>query len=189
MYKVELSQYGINKAIKYLETLKSSFANRDFLEYLQKKSFQVLTEITNQNLNSDELEQYTHTYRTSHQSKIELETIYLWNETMVDLDNLNLSDETRQNYANGLSLAKIVEYGTGIVGANSEASKHANNWEYDVNGHGESGWFYQDQDGKLQFTRGIEGRLIFYKTKQEIEKRFTSWVNEYIKERENKNGN
>lgn len=189
MYVVNLSEYGINKLKKYIMDLKNIFSNQDFLLFLQDKAFQVLQNITNQNLNVDDLEQYVHTYRNSHKKSIVNNTIYLWNETMVDLDNLNLSEETRQKYANGLSLAKIVEYGTGIVGSQSEASQHATNWEYDVNNHGNKGWFYQDQNGNLQFTRGIEGRLIFYKTKQEIEKNFSSWVTEYIKRKENSNEN
>lgn len=189
MYTVNLSKNGIKRLQKYLEELKKSFSNQDFLEYLQDKSFQVLTQITNQNLNSDELGEYVHTYRNSHQKAIEGDTIYLWNETMVDLDSLNLSEKTKQNYSKGLSLAKIVEYGTGVLGSRSEASQYADNWEYDVNGHGDKGWFYQDMSGKLHFTRGIEGRLIFYKTKQEIEKNFGKWVTEYIKGKENKNGN
>lgn len=181
MYEINLSTQGLNKLKKDIKNVEAKLQDEKFIKYIAEKSYQVLQEITAQNLNLDDLGQYEHSYRTNHQIKIQSNEIDLWNDTMVDLDSLNLSEETRANYYNGLSLAKIVEYGTGIVGARSKASSIAENWQYDVNNHGENGWFYQDTSGQLHFTRGIEGRLIFYKTKEKIEQQLSTWVNDYIK--------
>lgn len=180
MYEINLSDKGFKELKKNIKKVQSTFLDDKFIYYLANKSFQLLNQITQQNLNLDELNQYEHFYRNNHQMKVLKDEIDIWNDTMVDLDSLNLSDKTRANYSSGLSLAKIVEYGTGIVGANSEASSIAKDWQYDMNNHGNDGWFYEDNSGQLHFTRGIEGRLIFYKTKEEIEKNLDKWVSDYI---------
>lgn len=180
MYEVNLSTNGLNEFKSKLKKIEQSLNSKEFLTFIANKSFEVLQQVTLTNLNLDDLNLYEHTYRTNHQYKILDNEIDLWNETIVDLDSLNLKPETIANYSNGLSLAKIVEYGTGIVGASSQASSLAKDWQYDVNGHGNEGWFYQDNSGQLHFTRGIEGRLIFYKTREEIEKNLNSWMKEYI---------
>lgn len=164
---------------KNMQNLKQALSSEEFIYYLSNKCYELLNKVTNEKLNSDEDGMYFHSYRTNHQKQIDGNDIYLWNETLVDLSSL--SEETKANYPMGLSLAKIVEYGTGIVGANSEASKYAKDWQYDVNNHGDKGWFYMDSNGKLHFTRGIQGRLIFYETKRRIEENIAKWVKEYYK--------
>ena len=100
---------------------------------------------------------------------------------MADLSGL--SPETLNNYPNGFSIAKAVEYGTGIVGSTSEANGIAENdgWQYDVNGHGEQGWFYK-KNGNLYWSKGFEGRLIYYKTAKEIVDNLPKWINNYLNE-------
>ena len=84
----------------------------------------------------------------------------------------------------GAYYAVYVEYGTGIVG---EANPHPepNGWEYDINGHGEAGWFYPVKDGpqsnawhpagrkaagvRLAWTRGMPARPFMYNTMLELE--------------------
>ena len=56
----------------------------------------------------------------------------------------------------GCPWAKFVEFGTGIVG-----------WEYDVNEHGESGWWYY-RDGKRHWTKGMPSRPFMYETSIEL---------------------
>jgi len=61
--------------------------------------------------------------------------------------------------------AKFVEFGTGIVG---EEYPHpqANDagWKYDVNGHGDNGWWYMANDGKYHWTRGAPSRPFMHNT-------------------------
>ena len=66
-----------------------------------------------------------------------------------------------------------VEFGTGIVGA---SNPHPHPWIYDVNGHGEKGWFYPTDasdpnpwkhyyNGKLYaWTKGQKARPFMYNT-------------------------
>lgn len=66
--------------------------------------------------------------------------------------------------------AAYVEYGTGIVGANA-SHPNAEGWAYDVNNHGEAGWFYFDAAyGKKRWTMGQPAKPFMYDTKLYLEK-------------------
>jgi len=79
--------------------------------------------------------------------------------------------------------ALYVEFGTGIVGAQAEEGDahplaEKLGWDYDVNQHGEAGWWYpapfgwyvpKDGDGKaLAWTKGMQPRPYMYKTFQAL---------------------
>ena len=66
----------------------------------------------------------------------------------------------------GAWYAVYVEFGTGIIGAGSPHPAPASaNWIYDVNEHGESGWwYYNDRDGRMHWTQGMESRPFMYYT-------------------------
>jgi hypothetical protein len=57
--------------------------------------------------------------------------------------------------------AKFVLFGTGIKAKNSP-SKYANivGWKYDVNNHGENGWWYF-KDGEWHWSNGFPSRDFF----------------------------
>ena len=46
--------------------------------------------------------------------------------------------------ANGHAYAAYVEFGTGIIGNGDHPMATEAGWEYDIHGHGESGWWYLD---------------------------------------------
>lgn len=67
--------------------------------------------------------------------------------------------------------AAYVEYGTGIWG---EAFPHPDpesvGWQYDIHGHGEGGWVYQNKvDGNYYWTQGYGARPYMYHTKLYLE--------------------
>jgi hypothetical protein len=66
--------------------------------------------------------------------------------------------------------ACFVEFGTGIKGS---VKPHPTlPWEYDTNGHGEAGWYYYDDDqGRVRFTKGMPSRPFMYETAKELERR------------------
>lgn len=74
--------------------------------------------------------------------------------------------------------APFVEFGTGIVGANSP---HPNTsivgWKYDVNEHGEKGWFYF-KDGKWHWTKGMPSRPFMFETSMQLMKEITKVAKE-----------
>jgi len=68
----------------------------------------------------------------------------------------------------GAPYAIYVEFGTGIVG---EASPHPapGGWVYDINEHGEEGWWYLSRYGRRQWTQGMKSRPFMYNTVRELE--------------------
>lgn len=72
----------------------------------------------------------------------------------------------------GCDYAPFVEFGTGIIGSQSpHPIASLVNWKYDVNEHGESGWFYfNDRDGQWHWTRGMQSRPFMFETGQELRK-------------------
>lgn len=59
----------------------------------------------------------------------------------------------------------FVEMGTGVVGKNNPNPNNSiPGWVYDVNEHGESGWFYIGKDGRRHWTKGMPSRPFMYDT-------------------------
>lgn len=69
----------------------------------------------------------------------------------------------------GAPYAVYVEFGTGIVGK-SQPHPSPDGWRYDINEHGESGWWYfNDYTGHPQWTKGMPSRPFMYNTARELE--------------------
>ena len=76
--------------------------------------------------------------------------------------------------------AAYVEFGTGIVGADNP-HPNPDGWEYDVHGHGNSGWYYPSEKGgwipkegtykgqRMAWTKGQPARPFMYSTMLELE--------------------
>ena len=63
------------------------------------------------------------------------------------------------------------EMGTGITGSNNphpNPSPQFQSWRYDVNEHGEKGWYYPKDDGTYGWTKGLPSRHMFYDTFNDI---------------------
>lgn len=69
--------------------------------------------------------------------------------------------------------ALYVEYGTGVVGeANPHDLAAESGWEYDVNQHGDSGWWYlksTDMGNRFRWTKGMPARPFMYETFRMLE--------------------
>lgn len=77
--------------------------------------------------------------------------------------------------------ACYVEFGTGIVGAKSPHPTMP--WEYDVNGHGEKGWYYYDTErGRIRFTKGMPSRPFMYETGAELERKAVDIAKEVFRQ-------
>lgn len=86
-----------------------------------------------------------------------------------------------------------VEYGTGMVGSsNSHPDAAAVGWRYDVNSHGEMGWWYpttQDDPnptktdgpyGPVAWTQGAKSRPFMYETYLWISENFNKVITKSI---------
>lgn len=59
----------------------------------------------------------------------------------------------------------FVELGTGVAGSQNPAPEnYYPGWQYDVNEHGEAGWWYIGKDGKRHWTKGMPSRPFLYET-------------------------
>ena len=130
--KVELSEWGIDRAIKELEKFK-----RDFITACNE----LLKQLTGHASNAAKMSllAYSAVY-TSH--------LYdnIANNTHVSLEEGKRMGIVRADAVdeNDHAYAAYVEFGTGIIGSGDHPQADAVGWNYDINGHGESGWWYLD---------------------------------------------
>lgn len=102
-----------------------------------------------------------------------------------DIKYAYLNDNAVERTANGMRIynvneqATYGEFGTGIVGANSE--KHPTNatWEHDVNGHGTKGWVYMTESG-YRWTKGEPAHKVYWIASQRLKKRLARIMKEEI---------
>lgn len=94
----------------------------------------------------------------------------------------------------GADYASFVEYGTGIVGSQNPHPSPKITWTYDVNSHGESGWWYPTTssdpnpnkyltaDGKwLAWTKGQKSRPFMYMTWLWAKRSYTQILRKHIR--------
>jgi hypothetical protein len=94
-----------------------------------------------------------------------------------------MEETTKAKYPAQLSLAKIIEYGIGKVGKSTPHQEEVEDWTYDMNNHDEKGWYFVDNDGTLHFTKGYQGRMIFYHLKEFVKAYIEQWIIDYMNEK------
>lgn len=73
--------------------------------------------------------------------------------------------------------AIYVEFGTGIVGARSSNPNNTVGYAYDINNHGDNGWYYY-KDGQIHWTKGMPSRPFVHNTYIELKKEISSIIKE-----------
>lgn len=69
----------------------------------------------------------------------------------------------------GAPHAVFVEFGTGVVGAGNPHPDPVGGWKYDINSHGEAGWWYwSDSDNNWHWTKGMPSRPFMWETAKEL---------------------
>ena len=99
----------IKKAQNELSQIKDILNSEEFMIFLADKCMVELNNIIDTNLKTEE---YTTDYRSNNNYETSKDQIRIFNDSMVDLSNV--SPKTLINYPEGLSLAKLIEFGTGI---------------------------------------------------------------------------
>lgn len=94
---------------KKLSKLDEALQSEDFMVFLADKCMVELNKIIDKELRT---EGYETEYRDNNNYETKQGQVRIYNDSMVDLSNL--SPETLLRYPEGLSLAKIIEFGTGI---------------------------------------------------------------------------
>lgn len=172
---------------KLFEILKSN----DFMLFFAGKCEEALNKILNKkNLSLEDMDDgYFHQYRKNNIINIDYinKTITIMNETKIKLNPATwISQATFEKgsstYPNlEFDLADAIEYGTGPVGEASAGNKNTGDWVYEQRERkGDGAWAYRDSSGKIQWTRGMEGRFIYYTLRRTIVRNAKNWINEYI---------
>ena len=104
-----LNTEDLEKLGKLFSEIEESLESEELLKFIAEKAMAELQTIIDTELDTED---YETDYRSSNKYEILEDQIRIYNDSRVDLSEL--SEETRQYYADGLSLAKIIEFGTGI---------------------------------------------------------------------------
>lgn len=181
-YNIDISaSKGFKQLNDIIYEIESLFKNSyEFKEYIVSKAQRELEDICTQKLHNLESFGLEAHYMAGMYVTIEEDIIILGNNSMVDIEGKNMSETTKLRYSNGLSLAKIVEYGVGSKGTSVEDWETNVNQQEHIQKYGRDGWYYVDDNGSLHWTYGIEGKFIFYELANRIRDNIASWINEYI---------
>lgn len=77
-----------------------------------------------------------------------------WYKRTETLMNSFKKDVAAQSLINDCWYAALVEYGTGIRGKGTHPLP--GDYVYDMNEHGEDGWYFYDAEGNLRWTNGMQ---------------------------------
>ena len=175
-----LNNADYQKLKQEFSDLEKIVSTQDFKEFIADKCLKELDDIQKYSLasyNGDDID--TDRYQNNHKVKYGSDYILLFNDTTLEQGDMWwVSEKTRANYPNGISIAYIIEYGTGIRGTSQE------DWQTDVNGHGAKGWTYRNPNtNNFVWTNGIEGRFIYQKLLDRIDLKFGDWLSEYLEKK------
>lgn len=100
-----------------------------------------------------------------------------------------LSDSIQTEYSKHLAriftdlfYASYVEYGTGVIGARSQHPNLPEGWKYDINGYGQAGWVYQDNQGHYWKTKGEISHQFVYRTYRDLKQNYIDIAKQVLKE-------
>lgn len=157
------------------------FAAEEFREYIADKCQHELDIICQQSLNDINSFGEEGKYMLGMFVEIATDYIILGNNSQIDIASKKyMSEEAKSNYADKLSLAKIVEFGVGSKGINDETWRVNVNSQKHIEKYGKDGWYYIDDNGILHWTYGFEGKLIFHKLMENVKENISTWVVEYL---------
>lgn len=187
-YTAELSEESLLKLIMKYKDISRILKSADFKEYLLKKCIEKRDYIM-QERNIEQIEnesnganqEKVNAYINSNKTEISGNVIKLYNDayfTNTQLTHFFNEDNRDENY-DGLSIAELVEYGSGLAGASSSLNT-GTEWDYMSN---YKGWVYKGDDGEKVFTNGREGKYIYYFLSKAIEDNIEQWTNEYLEKK------
>lgn len=83
-----------------------------------------------------------------------------WYELTHTLENSWVKDYSLGKLINNCWYSAIVEFGSGVSGKGTHPNPQ--DYQYDVNGHGDNGWYFFDDKGELHFTTGMKAHRFMY---------------------------
>ena len=194
VYEVDLNVEDLKKITKFNNKILKALTGIEFKQFLLERCKKARDEImlerdiahiedVNNTANQEKVDAYTN----GNKEEISKDTIYLYNDSTIDIESTNtfFSEEYRDTYyPSELSLAELVEYGAGLVGADSSLGT-GDEWEYTVNAKRDysEGWHYKSDNGVPELTQGSEGKYIYYYLARYVEDNIENWAYEFLNER------
>lgn len=185
MYSFEVKfDKTYQKILTEITNLNNMFQSASFKEFIKDKALDELNKIIQQRVNNfgDGEEhpifiQKVEEYKKNNKTEIGSDYILIFNDTMLTYDEMTwVSEKTKINYLDGLSISYLIEYGSGLKGTSQS------DWETNVNNH-KGTWSYIGSDDKIYHTDGIEGRFIYDTLLQSVKNKFEEWTLEFLDER------
>lgn len=139
-FKATLSEKSLKNLLKQVEK---------YREKVESASTELVTMLTEQGVSIAKL-------NASHMN------IYDSGELMNNIDSRY--DGKIGKIVSGAAHSAFCEFGTGVVGKESQHPDPPPGWVYDVNEHGEEGWWYYNDQGEKRWTKGMPSRPYMYDT-------------------------
>ena len=190
-YNVELSEQGIKSLKDTLNKINKKLDNDGFNKFLMAKCKEELENIMYyEDVDGD---QRGAEYIAGNHDKTGKDYVHLYNDSEIDIESQDtwLNDWGKNYYPEKLSLAELIEYGTGLVGAQSSKNT-GDEWEYMANPKRKDGTLRSYEDGwewnnesypsSPTPTTGQEGRYIYFQLAEKVRANLDKWVEEYINE-------
>lgn len=180
-YEIDIFNGGAEKMTSILEKLSSLAHDEKLLKFIGDKALEQVNALSIERLSTISSSEDVLASEYYKNNKIEIvdDTLYIYNDSEIDISTKIMNPEKRINYPLKISLAKMVEYGIGYTGSTTQ-NVEDEEWKYDVNNHGNKGWYYIDKSGVKHWTNGYQGRLIYYNLKLIIENKVVDWICQYL---------
>lgn len=182
-YEIELSEESIKGFTKELDKIEKKITNDSLNKFLMDKCRDTLEYIMH-NENVEGTQRGSEYIEGNHEEKGK-GYIRLYNDSVIDIEGADtfLSEEAKETYPSRLSLAALMEYGTGLRGA--ESSKNTGDeWEYMVrpNRDYREGWDWNNQSYSdfPSHTEGQEGKYIYFQLHEQVVEHIDEWMIEYF---------
>lgn len=196
VYEVNLSVEDLKKVTKFNNKILKALAGMEFKQFLLEKCKKMRDEIMLQrdiahieDVNDSANQEKVDAYISGNKEETGKDYIYLYNDSHLDVNQLShfFNEEYRDTfYSNGISLAELVEYGAGLIGAETSLNT-GDEWEYEANAKRDysEGWNYKSDNDMPELTQGSEGKYIYYYLTKYVEDNIEDWAYEFL---ENKIG-
>lgn len=172
----------MKKLYNFYDNYAKEITSDNFKKFIAEKCIKQLEKIMSKHLHS--LPEYhvssdmLQRYKDSNSYEIHTDKIVIFNDAMLEPGEMTwVSEKTMQRYPEGISIASIIEYGTGLRGKDGE------DWIVRLESPS------KDKDGKWTFKKngttykkvsGLEGRFIYDKLLKSVDKYFEIWFEEYF---------
>lgn len=144
MIKKPLSQKGVQQMINKLEYMQHNISkleiefNRRSLDFIERRARHYIAN----SIGGSSWYKITHT-----------------------LENSWIKDYSIGILINNCWYSALVEFGTGVRGQGTHPNPMT--YQYDVNGHGVSGWYFFDEEENIHFTTGMEAHRYMFNAIQD----------------------